>query len=135
MMSEQLTPLHEFRVGDWVVTNAGTYAIVRTIDEERIAVEEYYCRAMLRYTFDEAARKLTQRTKREYKLGQRVRLSYHSEKMWGRVIGRKWSNEDEGPLTGYALVLWCDRHEDWVPFYTLEPVSGVFQLPLFGEVE
>lgn len=134
-MSEVSTPLHEFGVGDWVVTYAGTYAIVRTVGEEGVRVEEYYCRAKFRYTFDEAASKLTQRTKREFKLGERVRLYYHSEKMWGKVIGRRWSNEYDGLLMEYALVSWCDRHEDWVPFYTLELVSGVFQLPLFREVE
>lgn len=112
------TPSHDFQVGDWVITKWDGYGIVRSVDEKGICFEDSYGR-MKAYTFDEATRKLTKRTKREFRTGDRAVIAspvgYLVE-----VIGTEWSDKSGGPLEWHAIVRYPHDLEIMKPFWQLE---------------
>lgn len=113
------TPSQDFEVGDWVRTQWDGYGIVRTVDEKVICFENSYG-LMRAYTFDEATRKLTKRTKREFRTGDRL----HIASPWGgnlcEVIGTEWSDKSGGPLEWHAIVRYPSGREIMRPFWQLE---------------
>lgn len=112
------TPSHDFRVGDWVRTQWDGYGIVRSVNEKWIRVEDSG-ELETDYTFEKAARELTRRTEREFRIGDRVHTLYKSGEKLCEVIDINWSNK-KGPREWHAIVRWPSGRETTEPFWQLE---------------